>query len=69
VDIIEPKMPPLVMVKVPPLISGIESFPFRAFSDNEATCFSISAKLKLSTFRTTGTINPLGVLTATEISV
>ena len=42
----EPKMPPLVMVKVPPVSSSMASLPSRASPPSSAIAFSISAKLE-----------------------
>ena len=68
VDSIEPKIPPLVMVKVPPVISSIESLPSRAFTANLTTSFSTSSKLIDSAFLITGTMSPLGAETAIDTS-
>ena len=65
VDMSDPNTPPLVMVKVPPCRSSTASLPSRAFSARAATAFSMSAKLMRSACRSTGTINPFSVLTAT----
>ena len=64
----EPKTPPLVMVKVPPCRSATLILPSRAlvgqlgdglFDLGEASCWSAS--------RSTGTIRPFSVLTATPM--
>src|SRR5690554_7095930 len=68
VDIIEPNIPPLVSVKVPPVISSIVNLPSLALTANLTTSFSIWSKLKLSAFRITGTTKPLGEDTAIDIS-
>ena len=68
VDIIDPKIPPLVIVKVPPCISSIDNFPSLALVANLIISFSIWSKLKLSAFLITGTTNPFGVETAIDIS-
>lgn len=69
VPINDPNTPPLLIVKVPPFMSSgviLFSFPFLANNNN---CFSMSAKLSVSQLRSTGTNNPLGVATATEMSM
>lgn len=63
-----PNTPPFEIEKVPPYISPIVIFPFFPFSANSAKFFSISAKLFDSQFLNTGTIRPVGVATATDIS-
>ncbi|MNY36741.1 hypothetical protein D3C86_1712490 [compost metagenome] len=68
VDIIEPKVPPLVMVKVPPVISSIDSLPSRAFLPKVAMPPSISARLISSALRRTGTTRPRSLETATPTS-
>ncbi len=68
VDIIEPNTPPLVSVNVPPCISSIESLLSRALVASSITFISISAMLKLSALRITGTTKPFGADTAIEIS-
>ena len=68
VDISEPNTPPLEMVKVPPVMSSMVSVPSLARLPKSAIVFSISAKLKRSALRTTGTTRPLGAETATETS-
>ena len=47
VDIIEPKMPPLVIVNVPPSRSEKAILPSRAFLASSAIFFSIDAKSEL----------------------
>ncbi len=68
VDSSEPKTPPLVMVKVPPVSSSIVIVPARARAAKLPIDFSISAKLKRSASRSTGTISPRSVDTATPMS-
>ena len=68
VDNMEPNTPPLVMVKVPPSISSILILPSRALIANLLISDSTPAKSNNSALRTTGTINPLGELTAIEMS-
>lgn len=68
VPIIDPNTPPLEIVKVPPAISSKVIFPFLPLSAKATKFFSTSEKLQFSQFLNTGTINPLGVATATEIS-
>ena len=46
VESIEPKTPPLVIEKVPPVNSSMVSFPSCARRPNSATCLSISARYK-----------------------
>ena len=46
VDSSEPKMPPLVIVKVPPCRSATAILPSRAFSASSAMRFSMAAKLR-----------------------
>ena len=57
--IIEPKMPPLVIVNVPPSRSVKAILPSRAFFASSAILFSISAKSSWSASRRMGTISPL----------
>ena len=64
----EPNTPPFVIVNVPPVSSSVVSLLSLAFVASSITFFSISAILRLSTLRITGTVNPLGVLTAMLIS-
>ena len=68
VESMEPKTPPLEMVNVPPVMSSTVIFPSRAFTAKRPISCSIPAKLKVSAFRTTGTISPFGPETATLIS-
>ena len=56
------------MVKTPPLRSSKEILPSRAFVAYPARRDSMSAKLRRSQSRTTGTISPRSVPTATPIS-
>jgi len=69
VPIKEPKTPPLDMVNVPPAISSRDILFSRPLLANTMRFFSNSAKLCDSQFLKTGTINPLGVATATDISM
>ena len=68
VDINEPKTPPLVIVKLPPVKSSTVSLPSRPFSANALIVFSISAIESLSQLRTTGVTKPRGVETAILMS-
>lgn len=68
VDRSEPKTPPLEMVKVPPCISSMPSWPPRARVPKLVMVFSISAKPIFSHDRRTGTTRPVGVDTATDTS-
>ena len=68
VESILPKTPPLEIVKVPPVISSTVICPSRALIANLLISDSIPRKDKFSAFLTTGTINPFGPETATEIS-
>ena len=68
VESIEPKVPPLVMVKVPPVISSTEIFPSRTFVAKSFIFNSIPLKDKVSASLIIGTISPFGPETATEIS-
>ena len=68
VESIEPKTPPFVMVKVPPVISSGVILPSLALIASLFISLSISARLILSAFLTTGTINPFGDETAIPIS-
>ncbi len=65
----DPKTPPLVIVKHPPVISSTVIFPSRTLVAKSLMADSTPAKSSVSASRTTGTIKPLGPLTATEISV
>ena len=64
----EPNTPPLVMVKVPPVISSMESLLSRALPAKRTISFSICSKESASAFRITGTTKPFGADTATEMS-
>ena len=68
VESIEPKTPPFVIEKVPPSISSILSLFSRARLASLPISISICARVRDSAFRTTGTIKPLGALTAIPIS-
>jgi len=68
VDISEPNTPPLVIEKVPPVSSSIVIVPARARSAKPVTAFSIDAKSIRSASRSTGTISPRSVETATPRS-
>ena len=68
VDSIEPKMPPLLIEKVPPVRSSSESLPSLAFLPNSAIFFSMSAKLIWSALRRIGTTRPRGEPTAMPMS-
>jgi len=68
VDIMEPNTPPLVMVKVPPVISSNVNLFSLAFIANSATAYSIPANVSDSAFFIIGTTNPFGAETAIEIS-
>ena len=68
VDSIEPKTPPLVMVKVPPVISSTVIWPSRARMARRLISASIWSRLMDSALRTTGTMRPLGELTAMPMS-
>src|SRR3546814_3609606 len=67
VDSSEPNTPPLEMVKVPPFISSILSVPSFARLPKSAMVFSTWAKDSLSASRITGTTNPCGADTATDM--
>ena len=64
----DPKTPPFVIVKVPPVISSMVSLFSFAFVASSTTFFSISAILRLSAFLITGTTKPFGAETAMDIS-
>ena len=64
----EPKMPPLVIVKVPPCSSASASLFSRACVARSAISCSISAKLLRSASRTTGTTSPSSAPTAMPMS-
>ncbi|MNT72151.1 hypothetical protein D3C72_2107220 [compost metagenome] len=68
VDIIEPKVPPLEIENVPPVISSMPSLPSAAFLPNSAIFFSMSAKLIWSALRRIGTTRPRGEPTAIPMS-
>ena len=68
VDSIEPKVPPLEIEKVPPVISSMPSLPSLAFWPNSEIFFSISAKVIWSALRMTGTTRPRGEPTAMPMS-
>eukprot|EP00962_Isochrysis_galbana_P013179 scaffold3765_cov122-Isochrysis_galbana.AAC.3 len=53
VDMSEPKMPPLVTVKVPPAMSSTVSVPALALAPRDAISFSMSARDILSALRST----------------
>ena len=62
----EPNTPPFVIVNVPPSNSSIVSLLYLALAASSNTFFSMSAILRLSALRITGTVKPLGVDTAIE---
>lgn len=64
-----PNTPPLEIINIPPTISSVVIFPYLPLSAKSMRVFSISAKLSFSQFLSTGTINPVGVATAIEISM
>lgn len=66
---IEPNIPPLVTVKVPPVISSRVIDPSLAFLAKLLISYSISAKLISPAFQTTGTTSPVGEATATDTSM
>lgn len=68
VPIIDPKTPPLLMVKVPPAISSIVILPNFPLLAKPIKSFSTYANPLDSTFLMTGTMSPLGVATATLTS-
>jgi hypothetical protein len=68
VDSIEPKTPPLLIEKVPPVSSSMPSLPSRAFTPYSAIFFSISAKVIWSALRRMGTTKPRGEPTAMPMS-
>ena len=68
VESIDPKTPPFVMVKVPPVISSGVILPSLALIANLLMSDSISWSSIPSAFRTTGTMSPLGDETAMPIS-
>lgn len=69
VPINDPNTPPFEIVKVPPAISSTVIFPILPLLLNSINFFSTSANDKLSQFLITGTSNPVGVATATLISI
>ena len=68
VESMEPKTPPLVTVKVPPLISSSVSAPVCARAPKSAMADSMAAKDMDSALRKTGVTSPRGVPTATAMS-
>ena len=68
VDIIEPKIPPLVIVNEPFTMSSKPNFLSRALTAKSAIALSISAKFFLSQSLTNGTNKPSSVDTAIPIS-
>ena len=64
----EPKTPPFVIVNVPPVSSSSVSEPSRARVAYATTDFSISPKVSASASRSTGTMRPRSVDTATPTS-
>ncbi|MCY1210359.1 hypothetical protein D9M72_220450 [compost metagenome] len=68
VESIEPKVPPLEMENVPPVISSMPSLPSCAFLPYSAIFFSMSAKLIWSALRRMGTTRPRGEPTAMPMS-
>ena len=68
VDIMEPKVPPLEIENVPPVISSSPNLPSRAFTPYSAIFFSMSAKLIWSALRKMGTTSPRGEPTAIPMS-
>jgi hypothetical protein len=68
VPIMEPKTPPLEMVKVPPAISSSAIASARARFARSAIAASMPASDRPSTLRMTGTTSPRGEETATEMS-
>ena len=68
VDNMEPKIPPFVIVKVPPVISSIFNLPSLAFIARSFILFSILSKVIFSAFLKTGTIKPFSALTAIPMS-
>ena len=69
VDNIDPKTPPLVIVKVPPVISSTVILPSLARIAKRLTSDSTPLNDRFSAFLITGTINPFGPETAIEISL
>ena len=68
VDSMEPKVPPLLIENVPPVMSSMPSLPSRALAPNSAIFFSMSAKLIWSALRKMGTTRPRGEPTAMPMS-
>ena len=68
VDNMEPKTPPLEMVKVPPVMSSTVISPSLARIASRVISCSIYLKDKFSAPLKTGTIKPLGPDTATLMS-
>ena len=68
VESIEPNTPPLVIVKVPPVISSTVICPSRARVAKRFTSASTPLNERFSALRITGTIKPLGPETAIEMS-
>lgn len=66
---IDPKIPPFVTVKVPPVISSRVIDPSLAHLARSLILFSISAKLISPAFQITGTTKPVGDATATLTSI
>lgn len=64
-----PNTPPLEIVKLPPVISSRVNCPLLALSANSCMDYSISEIDFPYTSLITGTTNPLGEETATEISI
>jgi len=64
----DPKTPPLEIVKVPPAISSTVILPSLPLLPSLINSFSTVAKDIFSVFLRTGTMRPVGVATATEIS-
>ena len=65
---IEPKTPPFVIVKVPPVISSSDILPSLALIARSLMLDSICKRFICSAFRSTGTIKPFGELTAIPTS-
>ena len=64
----EPKVPPLLMVKLPPAMSSSEMASARAFLASSPIASSACAKDMRSALRSTGTTRPRGLATATLMS-
>jgi len=69
VPINEPNTPPFEMVNVPPAMSSGVIFPSLPLFPRSSKALSTSAKFRVSQFRMTGTSKPLGVATATDMSI